>query len=226
MEIPTIDLAGIDEGASRQAIARELALHSRTTGWALLKNHKIPRTEVDQIFEVASTLLNAPSNKQKGWQVDDDRVGYDGDPEASVHSVYLSGKPGMLAENAESLPLSWQPHVDRIESFKEACQQLILKLLGCFDLAMRLQDERSLVEKHKDNPESAVYFRVRKIMPETSTPEKDSPLARVQTADVTGTGTIAIVFHSGQGCGIDVEVDGQWRTMPTDRAQNLVLAWM
>ncbi|KAK3114466.1 hypothetical protein LTR53_007198 [Teratosphaeriaceae sp. CCFEE 6253] len=224
MEIPIVDLAGIDDPATRLQIARELALHSRKTGFAMLRHHGIPMAALAATLETIRTLLDLPAQDWEDFPLSKGLVGYDPEPtRPELEALWLSGKPGTLLRDAEMLPRAWRPHLEQIEGFKEICHDLLLQLLACFDLAMGTARDQGLERRHRDSPDSRVLYRIHRYRREYS---EDCPHASVTvpiTASTSGTGTIAIAFRSIGGLEVQ-STNGQWLTMPEEAG--LVVAYL
>ena len=234
-----IDLAGLDDPGSKDFIARQLALHSRITGWALLKNHGLPHAHVQRVTSVARSLLDEPAEDLKKWTVGTDRndfVGYASNTKIGLESIWLSGKPGKLLHNKDRLPLWWHPHLEPIEYFKLLCQELVDKIQSCFDhigMAMHLDSSPSEMTTRNDspvspispnNPEPAVQMRVHRYTPNLS---GISPLTDYkQTGLSTSKGSLVLAFVSA-AVSIEVEAHGdQWRSPPAEADGDLVYVYL
>ncbi|KAK4891493.1 hypothetical protein LTR27_009988 [Elasticomyces elasticus] len=210
MEIPYLDLAGIDGHQTRTIIARQLATLSRTAGWAVLINHGISRTDIEQMKHVARKLCEMPADQQKMWPLGKNMVGYETSHGPGVDTVYVSGRPGSLDLQRESLPPLWQQHVEQIETFTFLCHALTQKLLVCLGLAINEDDYEALAKEHLENDEGTVQFRVRRHSP-------SSVAARHADSTVwlpsSSTGSIIIGFMAEGLVEVDM-ANGEWRSVP------------
>ncbi|KAK4960433.1 hypothetical protein LTR10_003329 [Elasticomyces elasticus] len=210
MEIPYIDLSGIDGHQTRTIIARELATLSRTSGWAVLINHSNSRTYIEQMTQVAGKLCDMPVDQQKMWPLGKNTVGYETSHGPGVATVYVSGRPGSLDQQIESLPPLWQRHVEQIETFTFLCHALTQKLLVCLGLAINEDDYEALAKEHLENAEGTVQFRVRRHSP-------SSVAARHADSTVwlpsSPTGSIIIGFMAEGLVEVDM-ANGEWRSVP------------
>ncbi len=90
----------IDHGAALPSIAREIATHGRTTGYALLKNHGISGADCYRMTDLARTFLNLPACEQRKWPLRLDFVGYDPPPGPRVaDGLWLSGEHGAMGRD-------------------------------------------------------------------------------------------------------------------------------
>ncbi|KAK4901738.1 hypothetical protein LTR27_001510 [Elasticomyces elasticus] len=206
MELPYIDLAGIDDCGTRTLVARELATISRTSGWAVLTNHGISPLEIDRIATTTRILCDLLREDQKQWPLGENLIEYEPPHLHGVDTVYFPGSPGVLVECQESLPPLWRQHLLQIETCTQSFYQLAEKLSACLPLAMH--------KKHARNPGSTAQWRLRRY-----TPDSGAAYRTVHPMCMPSSPTGSILLNAmTEGSCIEVELaDREWRAIPSDK---------
>ncbi|CAI6331432.1 unnamed protein product [Periconia digitata] len=132
------------DDAAQRVVANEIYDAFSTVGWVYIKDHGIPQSRVDSIFELAKTFFALPLEKKCSWRLKDAEVnqGYTGDgdeanggidhKECYEHRRYNND----LCPSAAELP----GFRDTLDEFYSQCLTLGLNVLKCLAMALDLGD--------------------------------------------------------------------------------------
>ncbi|KAF2719321.1 Clavaminate synthase-like protein [Polychaeton citri CBS 116435] len=212
MDFPIIDVSDIDN--SQLSIAGKITDACKTWGFILLKNHNIPVEDIDEMFQLAREFfLNMGEDKKAPWSINSKYVGYSSalsdafkDDKASM---WLSGKPGSLKDDLDSLPPFWRQHTDKIEAFKHGCHSLVIKLLICFALAMELPDRNHFAKAHAEDAGNGNKFRLICYPSRDNDPVKNT----TRMSQHSDSGSVTLLFQTCSGLEVESPT-GQWIQAP------------
>ena len=113
---------------------------------------------------VREFFVDTAADQKTHWPINDRYVGYN-HPLSDAKkddkaSMWLSGRPGFLAESTNALPPFWRQYVEEVEVFKHSCHGLVTKLLVCFALAMDLPDRNFFAKAHAEDAGNGNQFRL------------------------------------------------------------------
>ena len=214
MEFPVIDISGINDDEEQLAIAKEITEASKTWGFLLLKNHPIPIEEIDGMFNLARKFfVYLPDAEKIHWPINKRYLGYN-HPLSDLKkddkaSMWLSGQPGYLASASNDLPPFWREHVERIESFKHTCHDLIIKLLVCFAIAMDLPDKNFFAKAHAEDAGNGNQFRLLCYPSRTNGPLQTT----TRMSPHSDSGSVTLLFQTCAGLEIESPT-GEWVPAP------------
>ncbi|KAK3620364.1 hypothetical protein LTR56_023450 [Elasticomyces elasticus] len=196
----------INDTQSQAAIARDLAITSRTTGRTALVNHGV---DIQKMLNVARDLFDLPPNEQARFQLKDfdGMVGFERSG-PGVDLLWLSGRAFWVPK--ERLPLKVQASLSEIDSFKHSCEQLAHRLLVYFSIALGHNDDQYF-PKLFEKPGSNVQFRIRRYSPD-STGSTGTSATVWHWVPASFTGSITFGFVSAGGMELET-ADGKWRVV-------------
>ena len=77
MDFPIIDIVGIDQEDTQLDIAKQITAASQTWGFLLLKNHPIPKRDIESMFELSHEFFSNTSEDEKApWPINGQYIGY------------------------------------------------------------------------------------------------------------------------------------------------------
>ncbi|KAF1993963.1 Clavaminate synthase-like protein [Amniculicola lignicola CBS 123094] len=132
--------------ADRKDVAKQLYEAFSTVGWVYLKDHGIPQSRVDEIFELAKSFFELPIDQKLTWKLADPEVnqGYTADgAEANGGIDHKECYEHRRFQNRSCPTESDLP--DRhfkttLDDFYNQCLTLGLQVLKCLAMAMDLGD--------------------------------------------------------------------------------------
>lgn len=213
MDVPIIDISSIDEPDAQLAIAKEITEASSTWGFLLIKDHGIPTDQIHNMFRLARKFfVDIPEDQKVPWPINGQYVGYNGPlsdaKKDDKASMWLTGKNGFLQNEAfDALPPFWREHINEVEAFKQACQELIMKLLVCFALAMELPDKDFFAKAHADNDNRfrMICYPAREDKPSATT---------TRMSEHSDSGSVTLLFQTCEGLEVESPT-GEWVPAPS-----------
>ncbi|PVI01596.1 Clavaminate synthase-like protein [Periconia macrospinosa] len=215
MEVDAAEIAVVSfervlsgDDTAKRAVSKEIYDAFSTVGWVYIKDHGIPQTRVDSVFELAKIFFDLPLEKKYSWRLKDAKVnqGYTGDgdeanggvdhKECYEHRRYNND----LCPSAEELP----GFRDTLDEFYGQCLTLGLNVLKCLAMALELGDNFfDNITKTADPQLRLVHYPSieRKILEQEGhariIPHTDFGLCTLLFQDQTG-GLEVDPFHTGE----------------------------
>jgi isopenicillin N synthase-like dioxygenase len=160
---PIIDISGIDDLDRQLVIAKEVTKACSEWGFLLIKGHTVPSAEIKELFNLSREFFHLPDEQKEPWGLTSESTGYVGSfkdrNRDDKMSMWFSGLKGDLAGKLDLAPY-WHDYIDKVESFKSKCHDLMLKLLTCFAVAMNLPNRNHFAEAHRDDVGMGDRFRM------------------------------------------------------------------
>ncbi|KAG0646353.1 non sense mediated decay [Hyphodiscus hymeniophilus] len=210
---PIIDVSQISSPEHQPQIARQITEACSTWGFLLLKNHPIPTSSVNHVFDLGHQFFSLPSSKKDPYPITPRSIGYIG-PLADAKkddkaSMWFGGPPGSLDQYGLDLPPFWHDHVEEIQDFKHKCHSLVLHLLVCFALAMELPDKDFFASKHLEDNSRGNALRLLHYPSRDTSPREGG--TRMGTH--TDSGSVTLLFQ--RSAGLEVKSpSGSWVQTP------------
>ncbi|KAI9745928.1 MAG: hypothetical protein M1818_000609 [Claussenomyces sp. TS43310] len=233
--IPILDYSLLHDDPAK--FVQELKDVASRWGFFFLKNHPIPKTEVDQNFALAKHFFAEPSPGDE-YKINESNVGYSGRwCEGYGRDDHISFNFGGRYGMPMNLPPTLSPHYQRIQEFKRSVQDLALELMRGFAIALDLEADH-FAKWHditKDpvripwdfHSKSERSSRLRTLQgmnlrfmyyPENHAPEHGQTRIR----EHSDFGTITVLFQHDVG-GLEVlSPSGQWVTAPVIEGAPLI----
>lgn len=213
-DFPIIDISNIDQPGSQLDMAKAITHASQTWGFLLIKNHPIPSQEINRMFSLARDFfIDTEEHEKTAWPINSRYFGYNGPlsdrKKDDKASMWLSGKPGSLAESLEALPPFWHQHIDRVEAFKHACHGLIMKLLVCFAVALDIPDRNYFARAHAEDAGNGNQFRLLCYPSRTNEPKETT----TRMSAHSDSGSVTLLFQTCSGLEVESPT-GQWVPAP------------
>jgi isopenicillin N synthase-like dioxygenase len=212
---PIIDISQISNPDSQIQLAQEITEACSKWGFLLLKAHPIPPADVNELFSLGKQFFDLPEDDKNPYPITSKSIGYIGSFQDRGRddkmSMWFGGSPGTLAENDAMLPPFWHGHIDKIETFKHQCHELIIKLLECFALALQLPDKTFFTEAHKEDHREGNSLRMILYPARSEKPSFDGMGSRMQAH--TDSGSVTLLFQRAPGLEV-MSPEGHWVKAP------------
>jgi isopenicillin N synthase-like dioxygenase len=131
MSSPIIDISGIDDPDRQLVITKEVTKACSEWGFLLIKGHTVPSAEIKELFNLSREFSHLPDEQKEPWGLTFESTGYVGSFKDrnwdDKMSMWFSGLKGDLAGKLD-LAAFWHDHIDKVESFKSKCHDLMIKL--------------------------------------------------------------------------------------------------
>src|SRR5579862_1493552 len=116
---PIIDISLISDPSKQESIAKEITNACQQWGFLLLKEHPIPKSEIQDMFALSREFFLQPEEDKQPWPINDMNIGYIGSfkdhRKDDKMSMWFGGKPGELEqEKSQHLPPFWHSYTARI----------------------------------------------------------------------------------------------------------------
>ena len=212
---PIIDVSQISSPDQQPRIARQITEACSTWGFLLLKNHPIPTSAINSLFNLGHDFFSLPSSQKDPWPITPQSIGYIGPLSDRLKddkaSMWFGGPPGSLtpSQHGAELPPFWHRHIEEIQAFKHKCHSLVLELLVCFALAMNLPDRDFFASKHREDNERGNALRLLHYPSRDTAPCEGGTRMNAHT----DSGSVTLLFQRSAGLEV-MSPSGSWVQAP------------
>ncbi|PWN51870.1 Clavaminate synthase-like protein [Violaceomyces palustris] len=221
-ELPPISTLSLASLSDQEQLGQAIFQACTTTGFFYLKDHSIPKQEVDRIFDVSSRYFLQTDEEDKRKDADfANNIGYramkaetldpatskEGDLKESFNLVLLSSKSKEHAPPSQTFPASMLPEKEEITSFIDACKSTCDVVLQGFAHAL------GLTENYFKDCHHGAHDRLRLIHYPPTPPREDGTSTSIRAGSHSDYGSCTLLFQKDVG-GLQVEVEGKWVDIP------------
>ncbi|VUC24639.1 unnamed protein product [Clonostachys rosea] len=218
-DLASLDLSKFDQPGGKQELAKELTRAIGEVGFFYVINHGLSPEDIDTQFAIGASTLSLTDEEKTPYRAALEKGDYNGWKPAGTRDLIPGVKDnfeiynipkfnGHHAERKHPAPVT--QHLDTIEKFsKHIHDHIVTKLLVIFALALELDDENWLVNRHRYDQESGDHLRYMKYYHRT--PEENEKLGGVWLKGHSDMGSLTLLFRQPVAALQVLGKDGSWK---------------
>ncbi|KAL4783712.1 putative 1-aminocyclopropane-1-carboxylate oxidase [Aspergillus varians] len=218
-DLRTLDLSKFDQPGGKQELAAELTKAIEDVGFFYVKNYGLSKEEVDAQFSLAKSVLSLPNEEKQQYRAALEQGDYNGWKPAGIRNLVpgvrdnfeIYNIPKFTPEHAgRAHPEIVKEHWQKIESFsKHIHNHIVKKLLIIFAVALGLEDEEWLVNKHRYEQASGDHLRYMKYYARSQ--EENDKLGGVWLKGHSDMGSLTLLFRQPVAALQVLTKSGEWK---------------
>ncbi|BCS19507.1 uncharacterized protein APUU_12335S [Aspergillus puulaauensis] len=218
-DLRTLDLAKFDQPGGKHELAAELTKTIEDVGFFYVTNYGLSKEEVDAQFGLAKTVLSLPNEEKQKYRAALEQGDYNGWKPAGIRTLVPGVKdnfeiyniPKFTPEHADRKhPDVVREHWQSIEHFsKHIHEKIVKKLLTVFAIALGLEDEEWLVNKHRYEQTSGDHLRYMKYYARSQ--EENDKLGSVWLKGHSDMGSLTLLFRQPVAALQVLTKGGEWK---------------
>ncbi|KAL4862274.1 hypothetical protein BDV12DRAFT_190540 [Aspergillus spectabilis] len=202
-DLRTLDLSKFDQAGGKQELAAELRQAIEDVGFTYLKNYGLGKEEVDSQFALAKSVLSLLNEEKQKYRAALEQGDYNGWKPAGTWNLIPGVKDNLRSTISPK-------HIHSIEKFsKHIHDYIIRKLLVIFAVALGLEDENWLVNKHRYEQASGDHLRYMKYYARSR--EENEKLGGVWLKDHSDMGSLTLLFRQPVAALQVLTKSGEWK---------------
>ncbi|KAL3471335.1 putative 1-aminocyclopropane-1-carboxylate oxidase, partial [Aspergillus californicus] len=218
-DLRTLDLSKFDQPGGKHQLAAELTRAIEDVGFFYVTNYGLSKEEVDNQFALAKTVLSLPPDEKHKYRAALEQGDYNGWKPAGTRNLIPGVKdnfeiyniPKFIPEHASRAhPDVVKQHWNVIENFsKHIHDHIVKKLLTIFAIALGLEDEQWLVNRHRYDQTSGDHLRYMKYYARSQ--EENEKLGGVWLKGHSDMGSLTLLFRQPVAA-LQVQTkSGEWK---------------
>ncbi|GAM34126.1 1-aminocyclopropane-1-carboxylate oxidase [Talaromyces pinophilus] len=218
-DLATLDLSKFDQPGGKQELATQFRKAMEDIGFFYVKNHGLSSTDIDTQFALAKSVLSLSTEEKQPYRAALEQGDYNGWKPAGTRNLIPGVKdnfeiyniPKFIPEHADRPhPEIVKNHWETIRSFSTHIhEQIVRKLLVIFAVALGLEDEEVLVNKHRYGERSGDHLRYMKYYARSE--EENRKLGGVWLKGHSDMGSLTILFRQPVAALQVLTKDGTWK---------------
>ncbi|KAL4887243.1 putative 1-aminocyclopropane-1-carboxylate oxidase [Aspergillus karnatakaensis] len=218
-DLRTLDLSKFDQPGGKEELAAELRQAIEDVGFFYLKNYGLTKEEVDNQFALAKSVLSLPNEEKQKYRAALEQGDYNGWKPAGIRNLVPGVKdnfeiyniPKFIPEHKDRAhPDVVKEHIQSIEKFsKHIHDNIVRKLLVVFAVALGLEDENWLVNKHRYEQTSGDHLRYMKYYARSQ--EENDKLGGVWLKGHSDMGSLTLLFRQPVAALQVLTKSGEWK---------------
>ncbi|KAM0332521.1 hypothetical protein ACHAQA_002804 [Verticillium albo-atrum] len=218
-DLATLDLSKFDSPGGKQELAAELTKAISEVGFFYVVNHGLTSEDIDTQFALAKSVLSLSDAAKSPYRAALEVGDYNGWKPAGTRDLIPGVKdnfeiyniPKFIPEHEDRPhPEVVQRHLGVVERFsRHIHDEIVQKLLVIFALALELEDENWLVNRHRYEESSGDHLRYMKYYHRTE--EENQKLGGVWLKGHSDMGSLTILFRQPVAALQVLSNDGSWK---------------
>ncbi|KAG9289537.1 hypothetical protein G9A89_002310 [Geosiphon pyriformis] len=213
-KIPFIDFSLFE--TEPEICAKLIKDASTSVGFFYLKNHGIPQSSIDKLFQMSKQFFDLPIEEKNLFTIQDNK-GYGRMNQEALDPIHQKG--GDFKENfnfgkfvngkaSQPLPQIFTQNVASFSSFSKLCYELCLKILQAFAIALQIPESKGgrywFQDKHLYGLQSGDILRLLHYPPISK--ESIDSENHIRAGSHSDYGSITLLFQHQIG-GLEVQID-------------------
>ncbi|RAO71908.1 uncharacterized protein BHQ10_007920 [Talaromyces amestolkiae] len=218
-DLATLDLSKFDQPGGKQELASQFRNAMEDIGFFYVKNHGLSFSDIDTQFALAKSVLSLSAAEKQPYRAALEKGDYNGWKPAGTRNLIPGVKdnfeiyniPKFVPEHANRKhPEVVKKHWDTIKRFSTHIhEQIVRKLLVVFAVALGLEDEEYLVNKHRYAERSGDHLRYMKYYARSE--EENRKLGGVWLKGHSDMGSLTLLFRQPVAALQVLTKDGTWK---------------
>ncbi|KAL3462017.1 putative 1-aminocyclopropane-1-carboxylate oxidase [Aspergillus heterothallicus] len=218
-DLRTLDLSKFDQPGGKEELAAELTQAIEDVGFFYVKNHGLTKAQVDEQFAIAKSVLSLSNQEKQPYRAALEQGDYNGWKPAGIRTLVPGVKdnfeiyniPKFIPEHADRKhPEIVKEHWGGIEKFsRHIHDHIVQKLLTVFAVALGLEDEKWLVDKHRYAQTSGDHLRYMKYYARSK--EENEKLGGVWLKGHSDMGSLTLLFRQPVAALQVLTKSGEWK---------------
>ncbi|KAL5343254.1 putative 1-aminocyclopropane-1-carboxylate oxidase [Aspergillus crustosus] len=218
-DLRTLDLSKFDQPGGKRELAAELRQAIEDVGFFYLENYGLTNEEVDSQFALAKSVLSLSNEEKQKYRAALEQGDYNGWKPAGTRDLVPGVKgnfeiyniPKFTPEHADRAhPEIVKEHIQSIGKFsRHIHDSIVRKLLVVFAVALGLEDENWLVNKHRYEQTSGDHLRYMKYYARSQ--EENDKLGGVWLKGHSDMGSLTLLFRQPVAALQVLTKSGEWK---------------
>ncbi|KAL2822701.1 putative 1-aminocyclopropane-1-carboxylate oxidase [Aspergillus cavernicola] len=218
-DLRTLDLSKFDQPGGKQELAAELTKAIEDVGFFYVTNYGLSKEEVDGQFALAKTVLSLPNDEKQKYRAALEQGDYNGWKPASTRNLVPGVKdnfeiyniPKFTPEHASRAhPEIVKQHWQSIQKFSQHIHDhIVQRLLTIFAVALGLDDDQWLVNKHRYEQSSGDHLRYMKYYARSE--QENEKLGGVWLKGHSDMGSLTLLFRQPVAALQVLTKTGEWK---------------
>ncbi|CAH0029115.1 unnamed protein product [Clonostachys rhizophaga] len=218
-DLASLDLSKFDQPGGKQELAKALTRAIEEVGFFYVINHGLSPDDIDTQFAIGASTLSLSDEEKTPYRAALEKGDYNGWKPAGTRDLIPGVKDNFEIYNIPKFnenhterkhPAPVTEHLATIEKFsRHIHDHIVTKLLVIFALALELEDENWLVNRHRYEQESGDHLRYMKYYHRT--PEENEKLGGVWLKGHSDMGSLTLLFRQPVAALQVLGKDGSWK---------------
>ncbi|KAK7215364.1 hypothetical protein V2G26_003367 [Clonostachys chloroleuca] len=218
-DLASLDLSKFDQSGGKQELAKALTRAIEEVGFFYVINHGLSPEDIDTQFAIGASTLSLSDEEKTPYRAALEQGDYNGWKPAGTRDLIPGVKDNFEIYNIPKFngkhterkhPAPVTKHLVTIEKFsRHIHDHIVTKLLVIFALALELEDENWLVNRHRYEQESGDHLRYMKYYHRT--PEENEKLGGVWLKGHSDMGSLTLLFRQPVAALQVLGKDSSWK---------------